>query len=766
MIGQTLGHYRVLEQIGAGGMGLVFRAHDERLERDVALKILPPGTLTDENARSRFRKEALTLSRLNHPNIETVFDFDTQDGVYFLVMELIPGVSLDDKLAVGALPEKEVVRLGMQLAEGLSAAHEQQVIHRDLKPGNLRLTPDGRLKILDFGVAKLIQPIAADAATESLSKTHGAVGTLPYMAPEQLEGAPADVRSDIWSAGAVLYELATGKRPFPQSSAPMLTDAILRQATVPPRAVNASLSPELERIIAKSLEKNPEHRYQSAAELKADLSRPKHDLALPTAVAGKRAVAVLPFKLLTPNFEDEYLSVALADAVINQLGASGELLVRPTSTVLRYAKQSQDPISAARELNVQVVVDGSIQKCGQQLRVHVQAWDVNDGSTLASAKHDSELAGLFALQDEIAGTIAKALGSKAPRSSSQKEEPPTTNPMAYELYLRGVDRLMRLNRWDTRTSIEILENAVVLDPRFADAWARLGEACVLMAGTFEPGPLWVHRAERAVRKALALDRLNAEAHVARGRLVWTPAKKFQHRTALRALGDALRYSPGTHQALVWRGCILVHIGLMEEAKENLIAALASNPDDGFTLGFLATAYEYLGEYEETDQYRERILMIDRANLWGNLFAPVSPLYRSDLDRAERCIRSGQQVLPNDPMLLACEALLWAKRGERKKAEPLLARALRSSPSMLHTHHMIHMAAATNAVLGQKKKAIALLRKSAFSGLPNYPMFVNDPHFLALHREPSFMKLMAELRKEWTHYVREFGTKTTSRTQRF
>ena len=282
MIGQTLGRYRVLEQIGAGGMGLVFRARDERLDRDVALKVLPPGTLTDENSRRRFRKEALTLSKLNHPNIETVFDFDTQDGMDFLVMELIPGVTLDKKLGASALPEKEVVRLGAQLTEGLVAAHAEGVIHRDLKPGNLRLTPDGRLKILDFGLAKLLHPVSDAAPTESLSHTHGAVGTLPYMAPEQLRGEPADERSDIWAAGAVLYEMATGKRPFPQASAPMLTDAILRQGLVPTRAVNANLSPELERIISKSLEKEPEHRYQSAKELGVDLRRLGIPVSAPT----------------------------------------------------------------------------------------------------------------------------------------------------------------------------------------------------------------------------------------------------------------------------------------------------------------------------------------------------------------------------------------------------------------------------------------------------------------------------------------------------
>ncbi|MDP9262806.1 MAG: protein kinase, partial [Acidobacteriota bacterium] len=272
MIGQTLGHYRVLEQIGAGGMGLVFRAHDERLDRDVALKVLTPGTLTDDNARKRFRKEALTLSQINHPNIETVHDFDTQEGVDFLVMELIPGITLDEKLAAHPLKEKEILALGIQLAQGLEAAHEQGVVHRDLKPGNLRVTGDGRLKILDFGLAKLLRPVSDTANTESLSQTKGVAGTLPYMAPEQLRGQPADARSDIWAAGAVLYEMTTGHRPFPESG-PMLVDGILNRALLPPSSARPGVSSGLDGIVTKALDKDPNRRYQSARELLVDLER-------------------------------------------------------------------------------------------------------------------------------------------------------------------------------------------------------------------------------------------------------------------------------------------------------------------------------------------------------------------------------------------------------------------------------------------------------------------------------------------------------------
>ena len=233
-VGLELGHYRIAEKIGAGGMGEVYRARDEHLARDVAIKVLPPGTLIDESARKHFRKEALILSQLNHPNVATIHDFDTLQAVDFLVMEYIPGITLSEKVAAGPLPEKEVLRLGVQLAEGLAAAHEHGVVHRDLKPGNLRVTSDGRLKILDFGLAKLWHPVTASAATESLSETQAMAGTLPYMAPEQLLGGEIDARTDIHAAGSVLYEMATGKRPFAEVEQAQLIGAILGRSPVPP----------------------------------------------------------------------------------------------------------------------------------------------------------------------------------------------------------------------------------------------------------------------------------------------------------------------------------------------------------------------------------------------------------------------------------------------------------------------------------------------------------------------------------------------------
>ena len=273
MVGRTISHYQILEKLGEGGMGVVYKARDEHLQREVAIKVLPVGMLGNEAARKQFRKEALALSKLNHPNIATIHDFDTRQEVDFLVMEYIPGITLSKKLAAGPLPEKEVLRLGMQLGQGLTAAHEHGVVHRDLKPSNLQLTGDGWLKILDFGLAKLRRPVAESAATESLTGTQTMAGTLPYMAPEQLLGEEIDARTDIHAAGFVLYEMATGERPFADVERSQLIGAILRRPPQSPTALNPRLSPELERIIGKCLEKEPENRYQSAKELAIDLRR-------------------------------------------------------------------------------------------------------------------------------------------------------------------------------------------------------------------------------------------------------------------------------------------------------------------------------------------------------------------------------------------------------------------------------------------------------------------------------------------------------------
>jgi serine/threonine protein kinase len=368
LVGHTLGHYHIMEQIGAGGMGVVYRGHDEQLERDVAIKVLPVGALAEEAARKRFRKEALTLAKLNHPNIATIFEFSSQDSTDYLVTEYISGLTLDHKLASGALSEKEVVSLGIQLAQGLSAAHEHGIVHRDLKPANLRLASDGRLKILDFGLAQLISRPSEVGMTATLTQSQEVTGTLPYMAPEQLRGEPAETRTDIWAAGAVLYEMATAHRPFEEKIPTALVDDIIHKAPPWPRSVKSELSPKLEVVILKCLEKEQAKRYQSAGELQSDLERlgtgvtpiaaqlqwrrrlivatvivvvlfaaaaswyllmRRVDRSTDSAIHARCSVAVLGFKNLSGKPEVAWLSTAFSEMLTTELAAGGKLRTVP-----------------------------------------------------------------------------------------------------------------------------------------------------------------------------------------------------------------------------------------------------------------------------------------------------------------------------------------------------------------------------------------------------------------------------------------------------
>jgi serine/threonine protein kinase/predicted Zn-dependent protease len=763
LTGQTIAHYRITAELGRGGMGVVYRAHDERLLRSVAIKILSDVSRGSAETRSRMLAEARAAARLHHPGITTIYEVVEDGDSIFLVMELVEGRTLRSLLSDGPLEPKRIVELGTQLTEALEAAHSRGVVHGDIKPDNIVVQPDGRAKLLDFGVARRCVDESVTATINTVTEveaTPGIQGTIAYLAPEQLRCEPADGRADLYSLGIVFYELASGRRPFSaptlsalisqivSGSAPDLTD-------VAPGAPRAFCS-----IVERVLQKDPAHRFQSARDLQRELTNLRRELELgaflPAALAGQRSVAVLPFRLLTPNPSDEYLPMALADAVINYLSSSGELLVRPAHSVSRYAQREIDPLAAARDLNVHVVVDGSIQKFGDKLRVLVRASNAADGSVLLSAKQDSDAAALFDLQDSIAERVGAALGLK-PDSEGVPTGPPTKNPIAYELYLRAADRLIRLNSWDNRAAVDMLENATKLDPKFAAAWARLAEALLLVGTTSSSSPHWVRDAEKALKKAISLDPDNAEARCAQGRILWTPAKKFQNAPALRALARTLRVNPGCHPARVWQALIFNHIGMLKEAKQGLLLALAARPDDAFTNVFLGHTAMNGGNFEEAEECLDRALRYDPVNIWANVFQPTVLIYAGKLDAAQARIRAAQNARPGDSWLISCESLLWALRGDRAKAARLVHLALHAKAKpLLHTHHMWHTAAAALALLGKSTPAIELLEKAGSFGLPNYELFRDDKFLQALQGKQRYQRLLAKLKREVDSYRREFA----------
>jgi serine/threonine protein kinase/tetratricopeptide (TPR) repeat protein len=596
IVGQLLGHYRVLEQIGAGGMGMVFRASDQQLERDVAIKVLPPGMLADESARKRFRREALTLAKLNHPNIGTVYEFGRQDELDFLVMEYVGGVPVDSRLGAGPLSQKEVLRLGFQLADGLASAHDQGVIHRDLKPANLRLTQDNRLKILDFGLAQFIQAEYDLGVTASVSEKQVS-GTLPYMPPEQLRGEVTDQRSDIWSAGAVLYELATGRRPFTSSQVPLLIDGILNKSPESPSVLNPKISPGLEMAILKCLDKDPERRYQSARELRVDLDRltmPVSQVPAPTSaptptsrpekirrakmllgvvllvIAGafsylyfrgrgpqetfrpasrRRTVAVLNLKNSTARPEAAWLSTALPEMLTTELAAGEKMrtitgeqvalmkinLSLPDSDTLSPQTLSQ----VGHALGADLVVLGSyVDLSGGKLRVDLHLQDVAAGETLISVKQTGDENDLFDLVSRAGAQLREKCNAGELNLQDQaavRAALPST-PEASKLYAEGLAKL-RVN--DAMAARELLQNAVKADPNHALAHSALAAAWTLL-GYDEKARLSAKSAYDLSASLSREDRLLTEARYRETSKEWDNAAE-SYRALFRFFPDNLEY---------------------------------------------------------------------------------------------------------------------------------------------------------------------------------------------------------------------------------
>ena len=547
-------------------MGEVYRAHDTRLDRDVALKVLPSARALDEAARNRFRKEALALSKLNHPNIATIFDFNSGDGLDYLVMELVEGESLATRIGSQSLAEKEVAALGAQIADALEEAHEHGVIHRDLKPANVVITPKGRVKVLDFGLARLLRPSGETDLTVSVTATPAAAGTLPYMAPEQLQGEEADARSDLYALGAVLYEMSTGQRAFREEQPTRLLDSILHRPPVPPRARNERVSAELERIILKCLEKDPGLRYQSAREVSIDLRRCADPTAPRTATAvleippasprsrrlpggwfiaglltavllaggllgwGLRqkrwpwnaapapsiqSLAVLPLDNLSRDPSQDYFADGMTEELTANLAQIGALRVISRTSVTQYKGTRKTLPEIGRELNVDALIEGSVLRAGQRVRITAQLVRAFPEQHLWARSYEGDLGDVLTLQGnvarEIAGEIKAALTpqDQARLSSSRK-----VDPEAYEAYLRGRHAWEQANGADLRRSIELYKQALARDPNYALAYAGMADSYTMLSDFYLPPRDVIPQATEAANKAIALDDSLAQAHSA------------------------------------------------------------------------------------------------------------------------------------------------------------------------------------------------------------------------------------------------------------
>lgn len=748
MVGQVLGHYRIVEKIGAGGMGEVYRARDERLDRDIALKVLPASALADEAARRRFRREALALSKLNHPNIETVYDFDSQEGVDFLVLEHVAGVSLDDKLAQGPLPEKEVLRLGMQLAEGLAAAHEQ-VVHRDLKPANLRITPDGRLKILDFGLARLLRPVTEAANTQSLTATQAVAGTLPYMAPEQLRGDPVDARTDIWAAGVVLCEMCTGRRPFEARTSTALAGDILHQPPTAPSELNPKISPRLEEIIIKCLEKEPENRYQSARELGVDLRR----LATPTLLPGPErkprsgridAVVVLPLENRSHLPEEEYFVEGMHEALITELSKIGALRVISRTSAMRYKGTDKPMSEIAKELKVDAVVEGSVLRAGNRVRITAQLIQPEPERHLWADNFDRELSDVLMLTSEVSRAIAGEIKvAVTPGETGRLARAPSVNPEAYDAYLKG---RFQLNQWSAeaaKRAIRYFEKALSIDPTYAPVYAGIHDAYMNLGTGFtaaQPATAARPKGKAAALKAVEIDNGLADAHAALGATHvcydWDWAASEEH------LRRSIELNPGYAAAHQWYALLLAATGRLGDALAEARQAQEIDPVAPYPSTLVAQILYYSRSYDQAIEALREVLDLHASFVLGHYWLARALIEKSSHEEAIFELEVAVQLSARQPVMLAALGHGYAVSGARGEARKVLDELQDASKRQYVPSYNL---AEIYTALGEKDQAFDLLEKAVVERT-DLLIFLNvDPAWDALRPDPRFQNLARRMK---------------------
>jgi serine/threonine protein kinase/tetratricopeptide (TPR) repeat protein len=607
--GTVLGRYRLVECIGEGGMGEVWKAHDANLDRVVAIKMLR-GALDDATARERFRREARVLSRLSHPGIATVFDFAPQEGADFLVMEYVPGGTLEARLGAGRLPLATVLDLGSAISDALENAHRHGVLHRDLKPGNVMLTDDGQPKILDFGLAVLI---AGGKATGRMTQSGTIVGSLPYMAPEQLFGEADDVRTDVYALGAMLFEMVTGQRPFIKSRPEALMFAIINNAAPAARSIRSDVPDELDRLLAQCLDKDPARRPASATVVAESLRRIREGKAAattpPPASEAIRAIAVLPLRNVSQDPAQEYFADGMTEAIISDLAHIRALRVISRTSAMRYKGTGLSIPEIARELNVEAVLEGSALLVGNRVRLSVQLVSAREDEMLWAARYDRELEDVLGLQSELAETVAREIAIKlTPKEATQLAKWTAVNPEAHLELLRSRHSYFAASPQAVEVGLRHARRAIELDPSLAPAWSALADCHAFRAlrGMAPPAEAFAEGTAAAL-KALELDPSLAEAHAALGVI---RSHSGDLAGGLSALRRAIELNPGLAPAHDRLGRVLYAYERHPEAIAAMHKAVSLDPLSMYIRTGAGDAHYYAREYEKSVVHYRMALELD------------------------------------------------------------------------------------------------------------------------------------------------------------
>lgn len=667
--GDHIGPYLLQCLIGVGGMGEVFQATDTRLGRPVALKFLRSDRAADLTQRNGLLQEARAVSRLNHPNIVVVHDIASHQGDDFIVMEYVSGTPLNILIERERLSVFRIAEIGAQIASALGAAHAAGVLHRDIKPGNVIVTDKGAVKVLDFGIAKWAPSDRTQATT--LTEVGTIVGTVTYMSPEQTRGEALDGRSDVFSLGCLLYHVATDRLPFHGGNALAVMHAIATSSPPAPSTVRSDLPPTFDELVMRCLSK-PARQRPTAEEAGTALLHIATGKTAPTIVGTDRqSIAVVPFRLRNAAPEDAFLSIALADAVIHRLGSTRKLTVRPLGAVVRYAGAELDWTQVARDLNTDLVVEGTIQKIGSKIRVMLQVCRISDLQVIHSIRQDGGIDDLFGLQDRVSDSVSEKFEPRD-RISTVSSTSPTKNQAAYELYLRGIERGSHWTHTDLQSAVELLTRATEMDPGSADAWAAMAQACHLIRSHYDTDLKWLNIGEQAIDRALELNPAHPAALCARAQTLFTAARGFQNRRALRATCAALKVDSSYHNALHWRAVLLFHLGHYAEASRDLDDALRIDPRFVGSLVTKAHIALETGNAEQSAELYERLLEQEPRMIHAHLLSPLPSIWLGRLDEAQRKINRTRRNYPAEPQIAAMEAVVASLRGisSWRKAWPI------------------------------------------------------------------------------------------------